>query len=42
MLVVKLPYFSNDEDLTPFKIAFYQDVYSEEVYEGEMLLFDEK
>ena len=34
--------FSNDEDLTSSKIAFYEGVCSEEIFEGEMVSFNKE
>jgi len=34
--------FSDDEDLTPSKIAFYQDVIGEEILKGELLSSDKE
>ena len=34
--------FSDDKDLTSSEIAYYWDVISEEILEGEMLSFDKE
>ncbi|KAH1262243.1 hypothetical protein GmHk_02G004912 [Glycine max] len=34
--------FNDDEDITSSEISFYRDVYSEEIFEGEMVSSDKE